>query len=106
MQQRALLKARTVAKATGGGAIATATAAYLEAEVTGTGHPNLNPTPNPNPNLNPDLNPNLHPKQVTGDGIRPASEVLLVVEMDPDPTLTLTLTLPLALTLPLPLPHP
>ena len=37
MRQRALLKARTVQKATGGGAIATATAAYLEAEVTGSG---------------------------------------------------------------------
>ena len=37
MRQRALLKARTVQKATGGGAIATATAAYLEAEVTGNG---------------------------------------------------------------------
>jgi xanthine phosphoribosyltransferase len=51
VKQRALLKARTVQKATGAGAIATATAAYLEAEV-------------------------------TGNGIRPASEVLLDVEMD------------------------
>ena len=59
VQQRALLKARTVQSATGGGAIATATAAYVDAEE-------------------------------GGNGVKPASEVLLDIEM----TLTLTLTLP------------
>ena len=51
VQQRALLKARTVQSATGGGAIATATAAYVDAEE-------------------------------AGSGVRPASEVLLDIEMD------------------------